>query len=93
MFRPDARDLLALVVGPALTQHIDSSTDLHRAGVGSGELIRLSLLVEAACAVEVSEDELDDLHTLDDIDRLIARHWAVSSSAEAQTHLTSKKRT
>ncbi|GAA1927055.1 hypothetical protein [Streptantibioticus ferralitis] len=68
---PDARSLLAQVIPGALAEQIPPDARLRSVGVGSGELIRLSLLVEEACQAELTEEQIDGLHTLDDIDRLL----------------------
>ena len=69
----DARNLLARVTSPALVADMTSDLELRHAGIGSGDLIRLALLVEDHCGAALSEEDVDGLTTLAAIDALLAR--------------------
>lgn len=70
---PDARAILGMVMGPAVVARIAADADLRRTGLGSGELIRLCLLVEQECDVELTEEDIDGMRTLRDVQLLIDR--------------------
>lgn len=67
----NARELLREVVGTHLASTADEHADLKQAGVGSGELIRLSLLIEDEVGRPLSEDEVVNLHSLYAIDKYL----------------------
>ena len=67
----DARDLLAQVIGRALAADIDPDASLRGSGVGSGELIRLSLLVEDHLDRPLTEEELFTVQSLAALQRLM----------------------
>lgn len=71
MSRPSARDLLVQVVGPALADSIPVDADLRASGIGSGELIRLSLLIEEMADRALDEDELLAVGTVQDIQDIL----------------------
>jgi acyl carrier protein len=81
MTTADARELLTRITGPAVAADIGGAADLRRAGVGSGDLIRLALLLEEVCDVEMTDADIDALHTLDAIGELLARHASRAESA------------
>jgi acyl carrier protein len=62
-----------MVMGPAVVARIAADADLRRTGLGSGELIRLCLLVEQECDVELTEEDIDGMRTLRDVQLLIDR--------------------
>lgn len=68
-----AYTLLSQVVGDAVARTVEPGMSLAEAGIGSGSLIRLVLLVEEHCDAALSAGEVDALSTLADIDLLIGR--------------------
>jgi hypothetical protein len=77
----DARTLLAQITGPALVADIPTHLDLREAGIGSGDIIRLSLLVERYVQAALSEQDFFGLTTLAAIDALLARSWRLAGAA------------
>ena len=69
----DGRAMLGTVMGPAVVAQIAADADLRRGGLGSGELIRLCLLIEQECDAELTEEDIDGLRTVRDVQLLIDR--------------------
>jgi acyl carrier protein len=67
------RALLGELVGAGIAAQLEPGADLVRAGVNSGELVRLALLIEERYQVELSSDDMGELRTLDGIETLLRR--------------------
>lgn len=67
------RALLAELVGESTALQLDAGADLVRSGVNSGELVRLTLLIEERYDTELSSDAMGELRTLDGIESLLQR--------------------
>lgn len=67
------RALLVELVGDGVASQLDAGADLVRAGVNSGELVRLALLVEERYDVDLSSDDMGELRTLNGIEALLQR--------------------
>ena len=68
-----ARALVAELIGPGLAAELDPGADLVCAGVNSGDLVRLALLVEERCGVDLTSADLAGLRSLEGIDRVLRR--------------------
>jgi acyl carrier protein len=69
--RPTARELLAEVTGAEVAERVGPADDLVLAGVDSGDLIRLALLIEERLDGALDPERLQDLRTLAAIDAVL----------------------
>ena len=68
-----ARALVAEVAGPGIVDDVQPDDDVLLAGVNSGDLIRLTLLLEERLGAELDADDLSELRTLAGIARFLER--------------------
>ena len=61
---------------PELVSEIGEDTELILAGINSGDLIRLGLVIEERTSQPLSDDDLTDLQTVAGIDRVLASRSA-----------------
>ncbi|MEU8958977.1 acyl carrier protein [Streptomyces sp. NPDC048518] len=76
------REMLVELTG--LTEfggEITDDADLSASGVDSGDLVRLVLLIEERTGVEVTAEDMDDLSSIADYERLIAARGTVEGAA------------
>ncbi|MGW5652758.1 acyl carrier protein [Streptomyces humi] len=67
------RDLLVELTGTTdYASAVDDDTDLAASGIDSGDLVRLVLLVEQRLGVEITADDMENLHTIGDYERFLA---------------------
>lgn len=66
------RELLSELVG-GIADELGSDDDLLLAGIDSGDLIRLGMLIEDRYGVELKADDLAGLRSIDAIDALVNR--------------------
>lgn len=67
------RALLAELIGDGVASQVEPGADLVRAGVNSGELVRMALLIEERYDTELSSDDMGELRTLEGIGSLLER--------------------
>ncbi|QKW08203.1 acyl carrier protein [Streptomyces sp. NA04227] len=60
---------------------IADDANLSASGVDSGDLVRLVLLIEERTGVEVTAEDMDDLSSISDYERLIADRRAAEGAA------------
>ncbi|CAM5398673.1 hypothetical protein SALBM135S_06241 [Streptomyces alboniger] len=75
------RELLVELTGT--TEHADGiadNVDLAASGIDYGDLMRLVLLVEQRLGVEITAEDMENLHTIADYERFVAERGAVGSS-------------
>ncbi len=77
----EAQELLSKLIGDNIAKTVQADVDLSAAGVGSGDLIRLVLLIENHYDVALSARDIDGMRTLGDIDAVIDRLRLSRSSA------------
>jgi len=68
-----ARALLAELIGEPLAAGLDARADLVAAGVNSGDVVRLALLVEQRFGADLSTEDLEGLRSLDAVESLLDR--------------------
>jgi acyl carrier protein len=68
--------LLEVLETPQLLSEIGSDTDLIQAGINSGDLIRLGLVIEDRTHRPLSDDDLMELQTISGIDRVLSARTA-----------------
>ena len=69
---PGMRLLIEVVDIPQLANEIGPDTDLILAGINSGDLIRLGLVIEERTRKPLSDDDLIELQTVSGIDRVLS---------------------
>lgn len=62
-----------IMTAPSLLARIGDEEDIVRAGVNSGDLIRLVAILEERYGLRIDADDLDGLKTLADFERLARR--------------------
>ncbi len=68
---PGRQLLMEVLEVPEIAANIPSDADLMFAGINSGDLIRLGLIIEERTRSPLSDDDLMALQTVDGIDRLL----------------------
>ncbi|MFF1404529.1 acyl carrier protein [Streptomyces sp. NPDC058294] len=69
------RELLVELTGTADfadAERVGDDVDLAASGIDSGDLVRLVLLVEQRLGVEITADDMEQLHTIADYERFTA---------------------
>ncbi|MCZ7417812.1 MULTISPECIES: acyl carrier protein [unclassified Streptomyces] len=76
------REMLVELTGVAeFGGEIADDADLSASGVDSGDLVRLVLLIEERTGVEVTAEDMDELSSISDYERLIATRGAAEGAA------------
>jgi acyl carrier protein len=77
------RDLLVELTGTAEfadAERVGDDVDLAASGIDSGDLVRLVLLVEQRLGVEITAEDLEELHTIADYERFVTGRSAVGGA-------------
>jgi len=69
---PGMKLLIEVLEIPELANSVGPDTDLILAGINSGDLIRLGLIIEERTHRPLSDDDLTDLQTVSGIDRVLS---------------------
>nr|BBD17746.1 acyl carrier protein [Streptomyces sp.] len=76
------REMLVELTGtPEFADGIGDDADLSASGIDSGDLVRLILLIEQRTGVEVTAEDMDQLSTIADYERLVASRSAAGDGA------------
>ncbi|NJQ05075.1 acyl carrier protein [Streptomyces lonarensis] len=78
------RGMLVELTGTAeYAESIGDDVDLAGSGIDSGDLVRLVLLVEQRTGVEITADDMEELHTIGDYERFVAERAPVEAAEDA----------
>ena len=66
------RLLMEVLDVPEIAAQIPADADLMLAGINSGDLIRLGLIIEKRTNLPLSDDDLIELQTVNGIDRILS---------------------
>lgn len=80
------RELLVELTGTpefADDQQIGDDVDLAASGIDSGDLVRLVLLVEQRADVEITAGDMEELRTIADYERIVAKGAAPEAAGGA----------
>jgi len=66
------RLLMEVLDVPEIAAQIPPDADLMLAGINSGDLIRLGLIIEKRTNLPLSDDDLIELQTVNGIDRILS---------------------
>ena len=76
--------LVELTGNTDFAEVITDDTELTATGIDSGDLVRLILLIEQRVGVEVTAEDMHDLSTIADYERLVAERAGTRTAAGGQ---------
>ncbi|MET8173742.1 acyl carrier protein [Streptomyces clavifer] len=77
------RELLVELTGTAEfadAGEVGDGIDLAASGIDSGDLVRLVLLVEQRLGVEITADDMEELHSIGDYERFVTERSTVGGA-------------